>query len=85
MRWKTYGTGSGYTIEQVEATARALEDRELVEHSTQWLESVRQMQAAEIIHKKLGLGAEVELPNGLAIYIESDSPGTHATPLLTTH
>ena len=70
MRWKTYGTGSGYTIEQVEATARALEDSELVEHSTQWLESVRQMRAAEIIHKTLGTGEEIELPNGISIYIE---------------
>ena len=72
MKWKTYGTGSGYTIEQVEATARALEDRELAEYSTQWLESVRQMQAAEIIHKELGLGAEIELPNGISIYIERE-------------
>ena len=70
MRWKTYGTGSGYTIEQVEATARALEDSELVEYSTQWLESVRQMRAAEIVYKTLGTGAEIELPNGLNIYIE---------------
>lgn len=70
MRWKTYGTGSGYTIEQVEATARALEGSELVEYSTQWLESVRQMRAAEIIHKNLGTGTEIELPNGISIYIE---------------
>lgn len=70
MRWKTYGTGSGYTPEQVEATARALEDSKLVEYSTQWLEAVRQMRAAEIIHKTLGTGAEIELPNGVSIYIE---------------
>lgn len=70
MRWKTYGTGSGYTIEQVEATARALENSELVEYSTQWLESVRQMRAAEIVYKTLGTGAEIELPNGISIYIE---------------
>ena len=70
MRWKTYGTGGGYTVEQVEATARALEDSELVEYSTQWLESVRQMRAAEIIYKTLGIGAEIELPNGISIYIE---------------
>lgn len=70
MKWKTYGTGSGYTIEQVEATARALEDSELVEYSTQWLESVRQMRAAEIIYKTLGTGTEIELPNGISIYIE---------------
>lgn len=70
MKWKTYGTGSGYTIEQVEATTRALENSELVEYSTQWLEAVRQMRAAEIIHKTLGIGAEIELPNGLSIYIE---------------
>lgn len=70
MRWKTYGTGVGYTFEQVEATACALEDGELVEYSTQWLESVRQMRAAEIIHKTLGTGAEIELPNGIVVYIE---------------
>lgn len=70
MKWKTYGTGSGYTIEQVEAATRALEDSELVEYSTQWLESVRQMRAAEIIHETLGTGAEIELPNGISIYIE---------------
>ena len=70
MNWETYGTGGGYTLEQVEAAARALEDSELVEYSTQWLESVRQMRAAEIIHKTLGTGAEIELPNGISIYIE---------------
>lgn len=70
MKWKTYGTGSGYTIEQVEAAAHALENSELVEYSTQWLESVRQMRAAEIIYKTLGTGAEIELPNGISIYIE---------------
>ena len=71
MRWKTYGTGnSEYTVEQVEAVARDLEDSELVEYSTQWLESARQMRAAEIIHKTLGTGAEIELPNTLSIYIE---------------
>ena len=70
MKWKTYSTGSGYTIEQVEATAHALEDSELVEYSTQWLESVRQMRGAEIIYKTLGTGAEIELPNGISIYIE---------------
>lgn len=73
MRWKTYGTGSGYTLEQVEATAHALQDSELVEYSTQWLECVRQMRAAEVIHKELGLGAEIELPNALSIYIESEN------------
>lgn len=72
MNWKQYGTGNSvFTVEQVEAVARSLEDTELVEYSTQWLESVRQMRAAEIIHKELGLGAEIELPNGLSIYIES--------------
>lgn len=70
MKWKTYGMGSGYTIEQVEATAHALENSELVEYSTQWLESVRQMRAAEIIYKNLGTGAEIELPNGISIYVE---------------
>ena len=70
MKWKAYGTGSGYTLEQVEAAARALEDSELVEYSTQWLESVRQMRAAEILYKTLGTGTEIELPNGISIYIE---------------
>lgn len=70
MKWKAYGTGAGYTLEQVEATARALEDNELVEYSTQWLESARQMRAAEIIHETLGIGEEIELPNGIRIYIE---------------
>lgn len=74
MRWKTYGTGnSEYSVEQVEAAARALEDSKLIEYSTQWLGSVRQMRAAEIIYKELGLGAEIELPNGLSVYIESES------------
>lgn len=72
MNWKTYGTGSGYTLEQVEATARALEDSKLVEYSTQWLEAVRQMRSAEIIHKILGTGAEIELPNGVSIYIKEE-------------
>lgn len=70
MKWETYGTGRGYTLEQVEAAARALEDGELVEYSTQWLEAVRQMRAAEIVYKTLGTGAEIELPNGISIYIE---------------
>lgn len=70
MRWETHGTGRGYTLKQVEATARALEDSGLVEYSTQWLESVRQMRAAEIIYKTLGTGAEIELPNGISIYIK---------------
>ena len=73
MRWKTYGTGSGYTVEQVEAAARTLEDSKLVEYSTQWLESVRQMRAAEIIYKTLGIGAEIELPNGINIYINEEA------------
>lgn len=73
MNWKTYGTGDGYTIEQVEAVARSLEDHELVEYSTMWRESVRQMRAAEIIHANMGVGAEVELPNGINIYLENGS------------
>lgn len=74
MRWKTCGAGnSEYTVEQVEAVARTLEDNELAEHSTLWYESLRQMQAAEIIHKHLGTGAEIELPNSLTIYIESET------------
>lgn len=73
MSWKQYGTCDGFTIEQVEAVARSLEDNELVEYSTMWRESVRQMRAAEIIHASMGVGAEVELPNGLSIYIESEN------------
>lgn len=73
MSWKQYGTGDSVTVEQVEAVARSLEDNELVEYSTMWREAVRQMSAAEIIHKNLGVGAEVELPNGMSIYIERES------------
>ena len=73
MKWNQYGTGnSEYTVQQVEAVARSLEDNELVEYSTMWHEAVRQMRAAEIIHHNLGVGAEIELPNGLSIYIESE-------------
>lgn len=72
MKWNQYGTGnSEYTVGQVEAVARSLEDNELVEYSTMWHEAVRQMRAAEIIHQNLGVGAEIELPNGMSIYIES--------------
>lgn len=74
MKWNQYGTGnSEYTVQQVEAVARSLEDTELVEYSTMWHEAVRQMRAAEIIHQNLGVGAEIELPNGLSIYIESEN------------
>lgn len=74
MKWTQYGTGnSEYTVGQVEAVARSLEDNELVEYSTMWHEVVRQMRAAEIIHQNLGVGAEIELPNGLSIYIESEN------------
>lgn len=74
MKWNQYGTGnSEYTVGQVEAVARSLEDNELVEYSTMWHEAVRQMRAAEIIHQNLGVGAEIELPNGMSIYIESGS------------
>ena len=74
MKWNQYGTGnSEYTVGQVEAVARSLEDDELVEYSTMWHEAVRQMRAAEIIHQNLGVGAEIELPNGLSIYIESEN------------
>lgn len=73
MKWNQYGTGnSEYTVQQVEAVARSLEDNELVEYSTMWREAVRQMRAAEIIHQNLGVGAEIELPNGLSIYIEDE-------------
>lgn len=73
MKWSQYGTGnSEYTVGQVEAVARSLEDNELVEYSTMWHEAVRQMRAAEIIHQNLGVGAEIELPNGMSIYIESE-------------
>ena len=73
MKWKTYGAGDGYTIEQVEAVARSLEEQELVEYSTMWHESVRQMRAAEIIHNNMGVGAEIELPNGINIYLDNRS------------
>lgn len=74
MKWNQYGTGnSEYTVGQVEAVARSLEDNELVEYSTMWNEAVRQMRAAEIIHQNLGVGAEIELPNGMSIYIESEN------------
>lgn len=74
MKWNQYGTGnSKYTVQQVEAVARSLEDNELVEYSTMWHEAVRQMRAAEIIHQNLGVGAEIELPNGMSIYIESEN------------
>lgn len=73
MNWKQYGTGDSVTVEQVENIARSLEEQELQEYSTMWLEAVRQMRAAEIIHKNLGVGAEVELPNDISIYIESES------------
>ena len=73
MKWNQYGTGnSEYTVQQVEAVARSLEDNELVEYSTMWRKAVRQMRAAEIIRQNLGVGAEIELPNGLSIYIESE-------------
>lgn len=73
MKWNQYGTGNSvFTVEQVEAVARSLEDNELVEYSTMWHEAVRQMRAAEIIHQNLGVGAEIELPNGMSIYIESE-------------
>lgn len=71
MNWENYGTGDIVTVEQVENIARSLEEQELQEYSTMWLEAVRQMHAAEIIHKNLGVGAGVELPNGMSIYIES--------------
>lgn len=71
MNWENYGTGDIFTVEQVENIARSLEEQELQEYSTMWLEAVRQMRAAEIIHKNLGVGAEVELPNGMSIYIEN--------------
>ena len=72
MKWNQYGTGGVVTVEQVENTARSLEDNKLVEYSTMWHEVVRQMRAAEIIYQNLGVGAEIELPNGMSIYIESE-------------
>ena len=73
MKWHVYGPGDGYTIEQVEAVARSLENHELVEYSTMWHEAVRQMRAAEIIHAEMSVGAEIELPNGINIYLENGS------------
>lgn len=73
MKWNQYGTGNSvFTVQQVEAVARSLEDNELLEYSTMWHEAVRQMRAAEIIHQNLGVGAEIEMPNGMSIYIESE-------------
>lgn len=72
MNWENYGTGDVVTVEQVENIARSLEDSELQEYSTMWNEAVRQMRAAEIIHKNLNNGAEVELPNGMSIYLERE-------------
>lgn len=72
MKWNQYGTGGVLTVEQVQNIARSLEDSELQEYSTMWNEAVRQMRAAEIIHQNLGVGAEIELPNGMSIYIESE-------------
>lgn len=71
MNWKQYGTGDSVTVEQVENIARSLEDWELQESSTMWFEAVRQMHAAEIIHAEMGVGAEIELPNGISIYLEN--------------
>lgn len=74
MLWYGYGESVGpYTVKRVEAVARSLEERGLQEHSTLWNEAARQMRAAEIIHEQLGVGAELELPNGLSIYIEGDA------------
>nr|DAM78752.1 MAG TPA: hypothetical protein [Caudoviricetes sp.] len=50
MNWMQYRTGDVITVEQVEAVACSLEEQELQEYSTMWLEAVRQMRAAEIIH-----------------------------------
>lgn len=71
MNWNQHGTGGVLTTEQVQNTAKSLEDNELQEYSTLWNEAVRQIRAAEIIHQNLGVGAEIELPNGMCIYIES--------------
>lgn len=74
MKWKVYGTsGSEHTIEQVEAVARAMEEADLYESSSEWLECVRQMRASEIIHQNLGMGAEIEMPNGVSIYIGGEN------------
>ena len=73
MKWNQYGTGDIVAVEQVENIACSLEEQELQEYSTLWNEAVRQMRAAEIIHNNLGVGAEVELPNGMSIYIEHES------------
>lgn len=73
MQWETYGTGSEtFTTEQVENTARALEDADLYEAATEWNECVRQMRAAEIINDTMSVGAEIELPNGLSIYLRRE-------------
>lgn len=71
MNCEHYVTGDVITIEQVENIARYLEEWELQEYSTLWFEAVRRMRAAEIIHAEMGVGAEIELPNGINIYLEN--------------
>lgn len=71
MNWRQYGTGDSVTVEQVENIARSLEEQELQEYSTMWFEVVRRMRAAEIIYAEMGVGAEIELPNGINIYLEN--------------
>lgn len=71
MNWGHYGTGDVITVEQVENIARSLEEWELQEYSTLWFEAVRRMRAAEIIYAEMGVGAEIELPNGINIYLEN--------------
>nr|DAJ48611.1 MAG TPA: hypothetical protein [Caudoviricetes sp.] len=69
-KWCTYGTRSEtFTLQQVEATARALEDADLYEAATEWNECARQMRAAEIVNDTIGVGAEIVLPNGISIYL----------------
>nr|DAY43467.1 MAG TPA: hypothetical protein [Caudoviricetes sp.] len=70
MIWKTYGTGKSIELSQVEATAHALEDAELLEHSSEWREAARRMLAAEIIMSELRTKAELELPDGTIIYLK---------------
>ena len=69
-KWCTYGTGGEtFTLQQVEETARTLEDVDLYEAATEWNECARQMRAAEIINETIRVGAETVLPNGISIYL----------------
>lgn len=69
-KWYTYGAGGEtFTLQQVEDTARALEDADLQEAATEWFECARQMRALEIIDKHMGTGGSLDLPSGLSLHL----------------